>query len=75
MILSHHDRPDYGSPKPPMFPEAEVLHTLDLLDARMYEMNNALKTVRPGGFSEKIWSLERKLYNRKEQKKPKQESD
>ena len=33
MILSHHDLPEYGSPKPPMFPEAEVLHVLDLLDA------------------------------------------
>ena len=39
MILSHHDLPEYGSPKPPMFPEAEALHTLDLLDARMFEMN------------------------------------
>ena len=28
MILSHHDLPEYGSPKPPMFPEAEALHTL-----------------------------------------------
>ena len=67
MILSHHDLPEYGSPKPPMFPEAEVLHTLDILDARMYEMTKALKTAQPGGFTERIWSLERKLYRRKEQ--------
>ena len=66
MILSHHDLPEYGSPKPPMFPEAEVLHILDLMDARMFEMNRALATVKPGGFTEKIWSLERKLYRRKE---------
>ena len=67
MILSHHDKPEFGSPKPPMFPEAEVLHTLDLLDARMFEMSRALKTAKPGGFTERIWSLERKLYRRKEQ--------
>ncbi|MDL2206477.1 HD domain-containing protein [Eubacteriales bacterium OttesenSCG-928-N13] len=67
MILSHHDLPEYGSPKKPMFPEAEVLHVVDLLDARMYEMSHALQTVQPGAFSEKIWSLERKLYRRKEQ--------
>ena len=66
MILSHHDKPEFGSPKPPMFPEAEVLHTLDLLDARMFEMGRALKSAKPGGFTERIWSLERKLYRRKE---------
>ena len=66
MILSHHGLPEYGSPKPPMFPEAEVLHTLDLLDARMFEMGRALKNARPGGFTERIWSLERKLYRRRD---------
>ena len=66
MILSHHDLPEYGSPKPPMFPEAEVLHTLDLLDARMFEMSRALKNAKPGGFTERIWSLERRLYRRKD---------
>lgn len=67
MILSHHDKPEFGSPKPPMFPEAEVLHTLDLLDARMFEMSRALKSAKPGGFTERIWSLERKLYRRREE--------
>lgn len=65
MILSHHDLPEYGSPKPPMFPEAEILHEIDLMDARMYEMNYALRSAQPGGFTERIWSLERKLYRRK----------
>ena len=64
MILSHHDLPEYGSPKPPMFPEAEVLHVLDLLDARMFEMNRELANVQPGTFTERIWSLERRLYRR-----------
>jgi len=64
MILSHHDLPEYGSPKKPMFPEAEVLHVLDLLDARMFEMNRALATTPPGSFTDRIWSLDRKLYRR-----------
>ena len=64
MVLSHHDLPEYGSPKPPMFPEAEVLHVLDLLDARMFEMNRELANVQPGCFTERIWSLDRKLYRR-----------
>lgn len=70
MILSHHDLPEYGSPRRPMFPEAEVLHILDLLDARMFEMNYALNAVTPGSFTDRIWSLERKLYRREKQPKP-----
>ncbi len=65
MILSHHDLPEYGSPKPPMFPEAEVLHVLDLMDARIFEMNRELQNAQPGGFTGRIWSLDRKLYRRK----------
>lgn len=62
MLLSHHGEEMYGSPRKPMFPEAEVLHWLDILDARMNEIDNALAKVPPGVFSEKIWSLERRLY-------------
>lgn len=72
MILSHHELPEHGSPKPPMFPEAEVLHTLDLLDARMFEMDRALKNTQPGGFTERIWSLDRRLYRRKEAHPPRE---
>ena len=41
-----------------------MLHILDLLDARMFEMDSALKNVAPGTFTERIWSLERRLYRR-----------
>lgn len=64
MVLSHHGIPEYGSPKPPMFPEAEALSHLDMLDARMYEMNMTLSRLRPGSFSERLWSLDRKLYKK-----------
>jgi 3'-5' exoribonuclease len=33
MILSHHGRLEFGSPKVPQFPEALLLHYLDDLDA------------------------------------------
>ena len=63
MVLSHHGIPEYGSPMSPKFPEAEVLNTLDTLDARLYEMNEALSRAIPGGFSEKVWGLDnRQLY-------------
>ena len=41
MVLSHHGIPEYGSPLAPKFPEAEVLNTIDTLDARLYEMDEA----------------------------------
>ena len=63
MILSHHYEPEYGSPKKPLFPEAEVLHYLDILDARMYDMEEALKNTESGGFSDRIWTLDnRRIY-------------
>lgn len=63
MIISHHGEVEYGSPRMPMFPEAEVLHWLDLLDARMNEMQGIMNRVPAGAFSEKIWSLDRRLYH------------
>lgn len=48
MILSHHYIPEHGSPKPPAFPEAELLHYLDILDARMYDMEQAEDSTEPG---------------------------
>lgn len=63
MILSHHYEPDFGSPKKPLFPEAEILHYLDMMDARMFDMQDALDATEPGEFSERVWTLDnRKLY-------------
>ncbi|HZL57090.1 MAG TPA: HD domain-containing protein [Bryobacteraceae bacterium] len=35
MILSHHGRLEFGSPKVPVFPEALLLHYLDDMDSKM----------------------------------------
>ncbi len=65
MILSHHYEPEFGSPRKPLFPEAEILHYLDIIDARMYDMEDALRNVEPGQFSERVWTLDnRRLYKR-----------
>ncbi len=64
MILSHHYEPDFGSPKKPLFPEAEMLHYLDIVDARMFDIEEALKGVDQGIFSERVRVLDnRKMYN------------
>lgn len=63
MILSHHYEPEFGSPKKPLFPEAEILHYLDIIDARMFDMQDALDKTEPGEFSDRVWTLDnRRLY-------------
>lgn len=69
MILSHHYQPEFGSPVRPLFPEGEVLHYLDILDARLFDMQEAIASVDPGHFSDRIWTLDnRRVYRRKEEK-------
>lgn len=64
MILSHHGVPEYGSPVRPMFLEAEILSTLDSLDATIFEINNATNKINAGSFTERQWALDnRKLFN------------
>ena len=63
MIISHHGLPEHGSPRPPMFPEAEMLHLLDDMDAKMNEMESVQRRTPAGAFSEKIWTLDRRLYH------------
>lgn len=63
LVLSHHGKMEFGSPVLPKIPEAEVLSFLDLLDARIFQMQTALDGVADGGFSEKVWALDnRELY-------------
>lgn len=64
MLLSHHGEPEFGAAVRPSFLEAEILSQLDLLDARIYEIENALLPVETGGFSQRQWALDdRKFYN------------
>ena len=66
MVLSHHYEPEFGSPKKPMTLEAEILHYLDIIDARIFDFDNALKAVNEGEFTDKIWLLDnRNLYKTK----------
>ena len=64
MVLSHHFEPEYGSPVKPMIPEAEMLHYIDTIDARMYDMKKLVTETKVGDFSERLWSIEnRRIYN------------
>ncbi|MGL4624148.1 MAG: HD domain-containing protein [Culicoidibacterales bacterium] len=63
LVLSHHGKLEFGSPKVPMMMEAEMLHYLDNIDAKMMMMERALQGVEPGTFSQRVFALEnRQLY-------------
>lgn len=67
MVLSHHGEPEFGSAQRPLIPEAEVLSTIDRLDARMFEMFEALREIPVGSFSARVWALDnRELYKARE---------
>jgi 3'-5' exoribonuclease len=69
MILSHHGKLEFGSPKLPMIPEALVLNFLDDLDAKMQAIASAFeKSAQEGKLPDeltgKVWSLDqRQLLN------------
>ena len=71
LILSHHGKLEFGSPKLPMIPEALVLNFIDDLDAKMQavisEFDKSAREGRgPDELTGRVWSLDnRQLLNTK----------
>ena len=71
MILSHHGRYEFGSPKLPMTPEAILLHALDDLEAKMQAVRNEFAAAAangrpPDGVTDWVRGMERSLLNSQE---------
>jgi len=65
MILSHHGKMEFGSPKLPMIPEALVLSFIDDLDAKMQAVAGEFeKSAREGKAADeltgKVWALDQR---------------
>ena len=65
LILSHHGKLEFGSPKLPMIPEALVLNFLDDLDAKMQavqgEFDRCARDGRPANeLTGKVWALDQR---------------
>jgi 3'-5' exoribonuclease len=65
MILSHHGKLEFGSPKLPMIPEALMLNFLDDIDAKMQTLASEFqKAVRQGKaadeMTDRIWALDQR---------------
>ena len=62
IVLSHHGKYEFGSPKLPMLKEAEIINFIDNIDARMQMFDKNLEKVEAGTFSDKIFSLENRHF-------------
>ncbi len=62
LVLSHHGKAEWGSPKPPLIKEAEILHYIDNIDAKMNMLDRALERVKPGEFSDRIFPLDNRSF-------------
>ncbi|HLR65756.1 3'-5' exoribonuclease YhaM [Virgibacillus alimentarius] len=62
LVLSHHGKAEWGSPKPPLVREAEVLHLIDLIDAKMNILNRALDKVNPGEFTARLFAMDNRSF-------------
>src|SRR5699024_9549695 len=64
MILAHHGKMEFGSPKLPHMKEAEILFFIDNIDEKMNMFEKAYKKTPKGQFTERIFGLEgRQFYN------------
>lgn len=63
LIISHQRLPEWGSPKPPMTPEALLVHYADDVDAKCYMMYSILSSdSNPGPMTSDKNVLRRRLY-------------
>lgn len=58
MILSHHTKPEFGSPVPPLTKEAMVLGMIDDLDAKLNVLDKAYEGVEKGEFTARIFPMD-----------------
>ena len=63
MLLSHHGQPEFGAAVLPQCAEAELLCYIDNIDAKMEIYRENLEKIPVGGFSQRIFALEKRIYN------------
>lgn len=62
MILSHHGKPEFGSPVPPLTREAFALSSIDDFDAKMNIISKATNGVAKGNWTEKIFAMDSHMF-------------
>ena len=59
IVISHHEDPEYGSPRRPQIIEALIVHLVDVSDAKLQPTIEALNKVKVGELTEQIYVNDR----------------
>jgi 3'-5' exoribonuclease len=62
IVLSHHGRLEYGSPKEPAIAEAALVFMLDFSDSRLASLEKEVTSTEKGGFTAPIGAFDRKSF-------------
>lgn len=62
LVLSHHGKMEWGSPKVPVIKEAEILHYIDNIDAKMNMLDRALERTKRGEYTERIFPMDNRSF-------------
>ncbi|MGL4336871.1 MAG: 3'-5' exoribonuclease YhaM family protein [Turicibacter sp.] len=62
MVLSHHGKLEWGSPKEPLIIEAELVHYLDVVSAKLTALEMHLEQCEVGNMTERIGMLENRRF-------------
>ena len=62
MILSHHGKLEFGACVLPQTKEAYMLSVIDDLDAKLMSIDKAMKNVKKGEFSDKIFAMDNRMF-------------
>ncbi len=62
MVLSHHSKPEFGSPVLPETREALALAAIDDFDAKMNILDKAYQGVKPGEWTQKVLTMDDRYF-------------
>ncbi len=66
VVLAHHGELAFGSPVRPQVKEAEIIHYIDQIDAKINMIEDGLAKTEPGEFTPKIWAMENRRFYKPE---------
>lgn len=62
LVLSHHGQLEFGSPKEPSTPEAQLIHMLDYDDSRMASLFQEVEKSKKGEYTSPITTFDRRMF-------------
>lgn len=62
IILSHHGKLEFGSPKEPSIPEAALIFLLDYADSRFAALSKSVDGCDKGGYTDQVFAFDKRTF-------------